>query len=435
MNSPSSSSSEQVFSHELARRSVARAALHLGIDGLSEEALNVLADVLLEYLSRVGASLSKLVESSGRTSQHVNVLDALHAIQMTSAPTTQQLSLSQAIAADATTEEEEGQGETQEQQQQQEVATPQAPPVPFSNNWQDLAVFLFGPNWNQKVPSGGAMGKIGPSATASGSGWEAPYLEEVPHYPLASPACANPHPLGPHEGWSLHNDDEDSDQQQLEAAKAVQQELANMPDAAFLEWGQLRGADTVATETKSAAGATMAVDTKRKREDDEEPSLKRARLDADAVIKSKETKIEATAALAPRRPAYLASFMPDFPSVGTKRVLTVGGAKAATTTATTSAAATKPSSATTADTITSSTTMTPAAAAGTTSVRDSLVQMHGFYWGSGWDNDKAAPRVLPGRAATEAPADKMPTATVVPLGRASGSRVSRILEGSMDLMQ
>jgi hypothetical protein len=47
---------DDVYSHEVARRSVARAALHLGLDSMSEEALDVLGDVLLTYLQRVSVS-------------------------------------------------------------------------------------------------------------------------------------------------------------------------------------------------------------------------------------------------------------------------------------------------------------------------------------------------------------------------------------------
>jgi hypothetical protein len=48
---------DNVYSHQVARRSVARAALHLGLDSMSEEALDVLGDVLLTYLQRVSLLL------------------------------------------------------------------------------------------------------------------------------------------------------------------------------------------------------------------------------------------------------------------------------------------------------------------------------------------------------------------------------------------
>jgi len=46
------------YSHELARRSVARAALHLGLDYLSGDALDVMGDVLITFLERVSSLIS-----------------------------------------------------------------------------------------------------------------------------------------------------------------------------------------------------------------------------------------------------------------------------------------------------------------------------------------------------------------------------------------
>ena len=44
---------DRLYNAELARRSVARAALHLGIDRIEGQALDCLGDALLEYLDRV----------------------------------------------------------------------------------------------------------------------------------------------------------------------------------------------------------------------------------------------------------------------------------------------------------------------------------------------------------------------------------------------
>ena len=46
---------DRLYNAELARRSVARAALHLGIDGMEGRALDCLGDALLDYLDRVSA--------------------------------------------------------------------------------------------------------------------------------------------------------------------------------------------------------------------------------------------------------------------------------------------------------------------------------------------------------------------------------------------
>ena len=46
---------DRLYNAELARRSVARAALHLGIDRIEGQALDCLGDALLEYLDRVSS--------------------------------------------------------------------------------------------------------------------------------------------------------------------------------------------------------------------------------------------------------------------------------------------------------------------------------------------------------------------------------------------
>ena len=65
----------------LTQRSIARVALHLGIDTLPSNTLTVLQDSLTQYLERVGRVLGNNVENSGRSSDHVNVLDAIRAIE------------------------------------------------------------------------------------------------------------------------------------------------------------------------------------------------------------------------------------------------------------------------------------------------------------------------------------------------------------------
>ena len=49
----SSADSDAAFCSEIARRSVARAALHLGIEGMDGEALDALGSVLLGYMGSV----------------------------------------------------------------------------------------------------------------------------------------------------------------------------------------------------------------------------------------------------------------------------------------------------------------------------------------------------------------------------------------------
>ena len=54
-----------MFCHFIARSTVAHAALHLGINAMSQEALDSLGGMLIAYLERMGKVLAYLVESSG----------------------------------------------------------------------------------------------------------------------------------------------------------------------------------------------------------------------------------------------------------------------------------------------------------------------------------------------------------------------------------
>lgn len=93
---------------------------------MSQDSLDVLADVLQAYICKVGKTMAYLVESSGRPSSHTNALDALQAIHMTTAPAANQVHL-KTDTSDA---------------RSQRVAP-----------WHDLAVFCFGPKWEgEKVP-------------------------------------------------------------------------------------------------------------------------------------------------------------------------------------------------------------------------------------------------------------------------------------------
>ena len=347
--------SEELYCHEISRRSVARAALHLGIDGMSQDSLDVMADVLQHYMARIGKTVSHLVEASGRTSSHANVLDVLQAIQMTTAPAAQQVNDPNPLSEQRT-----------------------AP-------WHDMAVFLFGPKWEGPAESG-VGGKLGPSASASNSGgWKAPYLEEVPPFPIASDNVANPHRLKDHVALSLHGDVSEVGERELDEAK-----LKEIPDKVFTEWGSVgpqpkdaKVDETNRDETKPRSGPD---DNGAKEENEGEPPSKRLRLDDEMEQPSRN------------RPLYIASFMPPFPqSLHSGRSL-----------------------------VDVPISTTANASENVLGVRSSLVDLgqKAQYWGSGWD---AAPQVPVGLTRTEQQAP-----VVVPLGRASNSRVSRILEGSMD---
>lgn len=177
---------DDVFCLEIARRSVARAALHLGIENMTEECLNVLGDVLLSYLQRLGKTLAYSVESSGRSSAHTNVLDALNSIELCTSPAILRMHISH--QQEEENEEENSENQQLQPQQSSQITNnnPNMSDTPTngsripngannntngsctaSNNagkndassfichdshtrWQGLAAFCFGMNWDQK---------------------------------------------------------------------------------------------------------------------------------------------------------------------------------------------------------------------------------------------------------------------------------------------
>ena len=390
--------SEQVFSHELARRSVARAALHLGIDSMSEEALDVLADVLMNHMERIGRAMSNLVESSGRTSAHTNVLDAIDAINRTTSPVVHQLHY-------YATQPENGNGNgnendndndaTSAEHHQSTISAKQSSSSSSSSSllsWQDLASFCFGPKWKNAPTTRVAGGGKG-IASETNSGWVAPYLDEVLHFPLASENCANPHPLGPHAAMSLH-------QHVTAGSKPV---LEQVPDAVFLqnEWGGAGQVEEVTMKTDSHTTPNTQKGNKDKKNKEAstgslEPNTKRIKTDdglKDAIIPPTTTKH-----------TYIPNFFPPFPDSLQHNPRTIVETED-----------------TTADNVDDP-----------TAVRSSLVELrHEVYWG-GIDE---APVILPGRSGgTTSAGSGPPTTTINPLARASVNRVSKILEGSMDQM-
>lgn len=397
-----SANDDDVFNHEVAKRSVARAALHLGIETMSEEALDVMGDVLLTYLQRVGNVVSKMVESSGRTSAHANVLDAVRAIPVVTSPAAvHQLHIM-----------------NNDGDEQNAAAT--VAPSPDGVAWKDLAVFLFGKDWMQQKkqttvqPEAG--GKVGPSAVSRKNkeeqGWHAPYLDELPSYPQASRACANPHSLDSKEAESLYG------VMPSPTHDAQATLLEEMPDEAFTtEWGSVKAS------------------SKKKADKDHEdaPPAKRARLQdgkAAGVEESKKDDKPSEEQKKPHaktdsRPAYVPSFLPPFPTAGPGRAVAVGdNVPVLSSTAVAAAPATN---------------KTPASSSTSTDVRSSLVKMsepQTSYWGSGWDT--AQPNVPEGR---HPPKDVVKAAKkremeerskVQPLDKPSINRSSRIIEGSMD---
>ena len=621
---------DQVYCFEIARRAVGRAAIHLGIETMTEESLNVMADVLLAYMNRLGRTMSHLVESSGRTSAHVNILDAFQAVEVVAAPAVQRLHLmesgdnnqegvigqehlfgsSAAVAVAATAGAAGGPSATVTGKGPGGTTAPGGTPTAKATSgsaggldgltnpgWQGLAAFCFGPNWRDKkdddveyldansssgtggtdgVPGEGGGGpgggKRGPSAMVAAEddgtgvggasnndqgkinkdgGWEAPYLDEVPHFPQAARwRCANSHPLPAHVALSLHNyvglstEEEDYQRQPLAAmakddntksrtqqlVDVADQDLSSIPDGIF-SWGSLMteqqrqakrklgniseagnagaGEDPSAMDITSTTTSSSPPSKKMKLDDgssdpskagaadkgsagdassnkkspsgkkDAKGGASKATGDIKNNPKNKKKKAGAAGASSasgdgadvtgdeftpePKKShslPYVPYFYPPAP-------ITTLSSKGRTVVDTSSADAA-------AGGVNDPKAMSDAAKVGTggspanmleetdvtsnqnTStdiahdVRSSLVQL-GHYWGSGWEAQESS---LASRDATDSAVaiasakdltvqvplgridgggqQQQTSSTIVPLGRASGSRVSRILEGSMD---
>jgi hypothetical protein len=403
--------SEVLYTHEISRRSVARAALHLGIDGMSQDSLDILADILQHFLSRIGKTISHLVEASGRPSSHANTLDALNAISLNT------LSAKSNPLLPVATLPVENDLEISSS------STTQA-------SWQDLAIFLFGPKWESpcehSAVGAAGRGKLGPSSQQNSSqeGWRAPLMEEIPNFPLASQRVANPHRLSDHVAASLHLDGDDDNGINREDKQI--QLLDEIPDSVFTEWGGLgikpllnkrsmdnkhENANKEENKTTPAFSQDSTADDKIESED--APPKKRVKI---MLEESEEKSNNENQGSESNNHPYLASFMPDFPR-SFRSARSVVEIKVPNKKKNTNTLATK---------------VPENGAVG--AVRTSLVELgqKAYYWGSGWDatttSTAAAPKVPIGMNS----APEAPTPVIAPLGRASHSRVSRILEGSMD---
>ncbi|GAX14742.1 hypothetical protein FisN_11Hh286 [Fistulifera solaris] len=335
----------------IARRAVARAALHLGVTDLTAEALHVLSDVLLEFLGRLGRTISHTVEASGRSSAHANVLDALRAVELCTTTAVTQV---------------------------HHRPSDDHPVTTSDTSWKGLAAFLFGPDWMQEEQreerSEGGGGKVRPRA-ASRAGWYAPYPEEIPYFPVvANPALiANPHSLLQEELQTIVIEKPVMMNETSDTTVPVSDDL---PETLFQTWGSLLPQDDD--------------NQKRKRDkESEEPVSKKVKL-TDNTIQEPETVEQSL---------YLPSYYPPLPRA----------AQPARTVVVEAPSAARDSS---------------ASSANVPSIRSSLVQLEDQEWGSLQED---------GPTVTVGFEDVPVQPQIVPLGRASGSRVSRILEGSMEL--
>ena len=433
---------DEVYCHLVAKRAVARAALHLGIQAMTAESLDVLADVLLQYMQRIGTTAAYQVEASGRPSSHINVLDAIRAVELNTTAAVQHMHLPGELVADVPSA--------------MGASAAVGTDARHQLGWKGLASFLFGPDWHLQssttatgtptaIGASKEGGKVGPSAVAATTdaaelgnaadrteksnavGWEAPYPEEVPAFPFASSWVANPHPLTSAAALeSLHTttivvdsqtatsegDNTNSDDNK----NTVQDERVTLdvPDSVFTNaWGSY---ERIPGEEK--AGETLP-DTstagKRKRDDEDgEPAPKKAKVSFEAAKDDKAALVETMDHHDPASISHLLPpFYPPLPRTLDTHRRTVTDSE------------TKPA----AEASEKSDYRPGANDASSKSVRSALVQLgQQHYWGSGWDDDPEPALEVPPGGGT--PGEVTPQ--IVPLGRASGSRVSRILEGSMD---
>jgi hypothetical protein len=474
---------DEMYCFEIARRSVSRAAVHLGIDNMTEAALDVMADILLTYLSRTGKAMAHLVEASGRTSAHANILDAFQACQVLASPAAvgrlhlrdpDEHAGGQLYAAVTG----QGLGGSVLASHHASSSSPSNLPPSEAAGWKGLAAFVFGPKWlddkedvddDDAILGGGRQpggGKVGPATltTLEGDetggptetmGWEAPYLEEVPAFPRASDRCANPHALPKRVGLSLHRKVEVDTEEVVEEEEMVETLLASIPDDTFTDgvdiplasvWGGMKKRkhnNTAGDEEGSdrGKGATSLLSS---------PPSKRVKLNDGSIVAKKkgaETSITIDESVEgggtfPARAdppvdglsnilPYVPSFYPAPPPTKSppeqgRVVVDLQGAEKRL------------------EELHKKYLQQPLHPsvnsvlmdedAGSKEVRSSLVQLS-QYWGSGWDDSAPAPKgsgatVPMGRteAVSSGPADD----PIKPMSKPSGSRVSRILEGSMD---
>jgi hypothetical protein len=420
---------DAVYCQCLARRCVARAALHLGITTMDNESLDVLSACLLEYLSRIGEMTSHTAEAAGRTSAHCNVLDILNAVALCTSRNA--VTVVQSASSDFYPELLDSMGGGAEQYRSSATGATGGLSDGYSS-WKELAVFCFGPNWNESTTSSTnwtsdetsstnqaehvesvssmAGGKVGPNSTMDpyheetnndgsrkGSlGWRAPFPEEVPAFPICGKQVANPHPLNPP---SLH-------------VSATCEDPDSVPESLYQISIESSKQNDVERDSKEAGTAG----TKRKAADKEDfvtegPASKKVKFSHPVNVEEPPDP----SVPGQMNVSFFPTFYPPLPNLSKARAVQDFSSFRASKRP-------QESSIVSADSSSSQ--------VSSTSLRSTLVGL-GEYWGSRAEEDAPLQqvRVLPGRTAVPSTAG---APSIVPLGRASGSRVSRILEGSMD---
>jgi len=472
-----SSDNDMEYCAELSRRAVARAALHLGIESISGDTLNILGDVLISYLERVGRVLANNVEASKRSSAHVNVLDTLYATEVCTAP-----------------------------------GAMNQPSSSYSQlGWENLATFLFGKDWmldrpnyddnntlgqrnegtsDMKVYSTNSMngvtstGDISAATTQSDNenqGWNAPFFEDVSDFPVRTSkqnntersfifldiakeveVCRSGNPsklVGKDENINHSQSSGISGEESKTTTKPTgdfeSQILSNLSDDLFYQnrvtsfWGSndaIVNSNRINNENEGVVGkdkknssdstAKTGMDNASNEISGADNDSKKRKANA-ASVKNKKVKFETTTTendertastagdVSTNRPGFLPSFLPNFPPEYTYR-----SHRNKTDTTLSNENVRQPLAFDESD---------------AKAVRGSLVTLErgvrSKFWGSEWIDDTAAFRdnakvkhsmIVP-TSISSSVGDSKKHVAIEPVGRQSSVRVSRILEGSLDI--
>jgi len=135
-------------------------------------ALDVLGAVLVDYLERVGSTISDTVETSGRSSAHTNVYDILNAVEECTAPAAAHMSSSSSslvVGASMSLPAARGGNDVGGN------GGGQLTGEFHGRGWEGLASFLFGPDWHliplegEEAASSSSSSKTTPSFARSDS--------------------------------------------------------------------------------------------------------------------------------------------------------------------------------------------------------------------------------------------------------------------------
>ena len=393
-------SADNQYQTLLAQRSIARAALHLGIDTLPSNTLTVLQDALTHYLERVGRVIGNNVENGGRSSSHVNVLDAIRAVEDCSFIGGVNLGNGNGLghAGQYTS------GST--------------------GDWGDLARFLYGAEFDldSAVNEPARNGNMERDPKDDVGGWNAPLddYDSIPLFPV--------HVVGhksitqnilADDGNTKPSAEKEGTGTSKTGSKSDGRTTPTISTASAPPTPNVTGDDKKSDKETAASKAKPTA--KRKREDDSsEPSIKRSTTNGNDAADTKMNRNNEDASNnSTSLPPYIPNFLPPFPPKHTYKK------------------STRPVSA-------------PVEAFQAEYVRSSLVQLGQSYWGAmapeedtngngkrGEDRNlsvkvKTAPVDVSGANGGLGPRIEVKQA-VKPVIRASKARVSRILEGSMDI--